>query len=154
MKRSRDGTDGAEQIRLYRRAVLAAVCTAAVILLVMLTGCVTRHGGDKKIRDLEFTVVDMEDVPQELKDTMDQNEKSPFQMTYADQGQLYIAEGYGEQPTTGYSVEVLEVFETEEALHIRTNLLGPEKGEEIKEIATFPCVVVQLGYIEKDVLFD
>ena len=49
---------------------------------------------------------------------------------------------------------VKELYETEDAVRIRTNLLGPEKGEDIKEIATFPYVVVQLEYIDKDVLFD
>ena len=126
MKRSLDRTDGAEQIRLYRRAVLAAVCTAAVILLVMLTGCVAKHDSEEKIKDLEFTVVDTEDVPRELKDMMDQNEKSPFQMMYADQGQLYITEGYGEQPTIGYSVEALELFETEDVSIRRLDI--PERS--------------------------
>ncbi len=154
MKRSWDRSDAGKQIRSYRLAVLTALCAVAAVLLVLLTGCIARHDGGEKIRNLDFTVVDREDVPQELKDMIEQSRETPFQITYADQGQLYIAEGYGEQPTTGYSVEVLELSETEDALHIRTNLLGPEKGEEIKEIATFPCVVVQLEYIDKDVLFD
>ena len=51
-------------------------------------------------------------------------------------------------------MEVRELYETEDAVRIRTNLLGPEKGEETKEITTFPYVVVQLEYIEKDVIFD
>ena len=31
---------------------------------------------------------------------------------------------------------------------------GPEAGEEIKEISTFPYVVVKLEYIDKNVIFD
>ena len=75
-------------------------------------------------------------------------------MTYADRGKLYIAEGYGPQPTSGYSVEVEAVYETRDAVYIHTNLLGPEKGEETKEVTTYPYVVIQMEYIEKDVLFD
>ena len=73
---------------------------------------------------------------------------------YAEQGKLYIAEGYGPQPTSGYSVEVEAVYETRDAVYIHTNLLGPEKGEETKEVTTYPYVVIQMEYIEKDVLFD
>ena len=51
-------------------------------------------------------------------------------------------------------MEVKELYETEDTVRIRTNLLGPGKEEDIKEIATFPYVVVQLEYIDKDVLFD
>ena len=85
---------------------------------------------------------------------IEEEKEHPFRMVYADQGQLYIAEGYGGQPTTGYSVAVRELYETENTVCIHTNLMGPEKGEDIREIATFPYVVVQLEYIDKEVIFD
>ena len=55
---------------------------------------------------------------------------------------------------TGYSVEVTELYETENAIFIHTNLLGPGKEEETKEITTFPYVVVKLKLIDKNVVFD
>ena len=125
-----------------------------ILITGLASGCVSRYDEEKKLQDLDFTVVDREDEPEELSTMIEEEKGHPFQMLYADQGQLYLAEGYGEQPTTGYSVAVRELYETENTIHIRTNLLGPEKGEDIKEIATFPYVVVQLEYIEKDVLFD
>ena len=130
------------------------VFICCVTAAVFLAGCVVKHEDTQKLRDLDFTVLNPEDAPRELQEMISEEERHPFCLTYADQGILYIAEGYGEQPTTGYSVEVRELYETEDAVHVRTNLLGPEKGEEIREIATYPCVVIQLEYIEKDVLFD
>ena len=120
----------------------------------MLPGCAVRMQGTEKIRDLEFTVLDKEDIPPELQRLIGENKETPFQLTYADQGKLYIAEGYGPQPTSGYSVEVTALYETQDAVRMETNLLGPGKGEETKEKTTFPYVAVQLEYIEKDVLFD
>ena len=134
------------------RPVFLVLYTSA--LICMATGCVTRRQETEKIRDLEFTMIDKEMVPQEFKTVIEEKKAEPFKLTYADQGILYIAEGYGTQPTTGYSVEVKELYETAEAVYIQTSLLGPEKGEETKEIATYPYVVVQLESIEKDVLFD
>ena len=46
------------------------------------------------------------------------------------------------------------MYEAEDEIRIHTSLLGPEKGEEIKEITTFPYVVVQLGAIDKNVIFE
>ena len=132
-----------------KRAFICCVAAA-----VFLAGCVVKHEDTQKLRDLDFTVLNPEDAPQELQEMISEEESHPFCLVYADQGELYIAEGYGEQPTTGYSVEVRELYETEDAIRVRTNLLGPEKGEEIREIATYPSVVIQVEYIEKDVLFD
>lgn len=148
--RQRSGYIRPEQGR--RHIVFLVLCAAALICMV--PGCVTRRQETGKIRDLEFTVTDKEMVPREFKTVIEEKKAAPFKLTYADQGILYIAEGYGAQPTTGYSVEVQELYETEEAVYIHTGLLGPEKGEETKEIATYPYVVIQLDYIEKDVLFD
>ena len=120
----------------------------------MLPGCAVRTQGTEKIRDLEFTVLDKENIPPELQRLIGENKETSFQITYADQGKLYIAEGYGLQPTSGYSVEVAALYETQDAVRMETNLLGPGKGEETKEKTTFPYVAVQLEYIEKDVLFD
>ena len=44
---------------------LGAACLAAALL----SGCVTHSGTQEKLRDLEFTVLDKEDVPQEMKQT-------------------------------------------------------------------------------------
>lgn len=129
------------------------LCTVMVCVCT-LSGCVTRREQTQKLRNLEFAVLDKDTVPEEFSLLIEEKKTAPFKLTYADRGQLYIAEGYGTQPTTGYSVEVTDLYETEDAVCINTNLLGPEKGEETKEIATFPYVVVQLGYVEKDVLFD
>ena len=124
------------------------------VILCLMTGCVTKAGNRQKLRDIEFTVLDKDTIPPELTAQIDGEQTEPFFMTYADQGYLYIARGYGERPTSGYSVEVNALYETEDALHVHTNLLGPEKGEETKDAATFPYVVIQLEYIEKEVLLD
>ena len=57
---------------------------------------------------------------------IEEEKAEPFRMTYTDQGKLFIAEGYGAQLTTGYSVQVTELYEPEEEIRIHTNLMGPE----------------------------
>lgn len=129
-------------------------CLTVFLLLFTMTGCVSKPLKTEKLWDLEFTVADKLSVPEEFQEIIEKNKHKPFKLTYSDGGDMYIAEGYGAQLKTGYSVEVTELYETENAVCIHTNLLGPEKGEETKEITTFPYVVVKLEYIEKNVVFD
>ena len=148
----RENAAGKMQVKEFAR-ICAGICTVC-LFACLLTGCVTKQQKTQKIRDLEFTVIDKDAVPEELKVLIEENKSGPFRLTYADQGFLYIAEGYGAQLTTGYSVEVTELYETEDAVCIHTNLLGPEKGEETKEISTFPYVVVKVRDAGKNVIFE
>mgnify|MGYP002228569711 CR=1 FL=1 len=76
-------------------------------------------GETEKIRDMKYEVIEEEDIPQSLREMIKGGEKKPFRITYSDQGFLYIAQGYEVQPTTGYSVEVKELYETETAVCIK-----------------------------------
>ena len=99
------------------------------------------------------SAIEEEDIPQSLREMIKGGEKKPFRITYSDQGFLYIAQGYEVQPTTGYSVEVKELYETETAVCIKTTLIGPKKGEEKEKAETYPYIVVQTEDVKKDVLF-
>ena len=129
-------------------------CLVICLFLFTLTGCVSEPVKTEKQRDLEFTVLDKLSVPDEFQALIEEKKEKPFRLTYADAEELYIAEGYGAQLKTGYSVEVTELYETENTIFIHTNLLGPGKEEETKEITTFPYVVVKLKLIDKNVVFD
>lgn len=129
-------------------------CLVICLFLFTLTGCVSEPVKTEKLRDLEFTVLDKLSVPDEFQALIEEKKEKPFRLTYADAEELYIAEGYGAQLKTGYSVEVTELYETENTIFIHTNLLGPGNEEETKEITTFPYVVVKLKLIDKNVVFD
>lgn len=133
-------------------AILAiSMCTTLILLA---TGCSAEKLSTEKLRDIDFTVVDEEDIPEELEEMIDEKEEKPFKLTYADGDVLYIAVGYGEQPTTGYSIQVTELYESKNAIYIHTNLIGPSKEEKILERKTHPYIVVKLEYIDKNVVFE
>lgn len=133
-----------------RKSIL---CILLICILSLLSACSVETTNLEKLRDIEFTVVEEDDVPQELQEKMKEKQETRMRMTYADKGYLYIAMGYGVQETSGYSIEVKECYETSNAIYIHTNLLGPAKDEKIVESKTYPSVVVKMEFIDKNVVF-
>ena len=85
---------------------------------------------------------------------IEEKKKEPMKVTYADQGYLYAAVGYGKQETSGYSITVDECYETDNAICIHTSLLGPKKDEKVSEKASYPYLVIKTEAIDKVVEFD
>lgn len=126
----------------------------SLLVLFTLCACSAKELATEKIRDIDFTVVKDEDIPEELMNLIEEKETTPMKLTYADNGVLYIVEGYGEQPTSGYSIEVKECFETKNAIYLHTNLIGPTNEEKIVERATYPYIVIKMEFIDKNVVFQ
>ena len=120
----------------------------------LISGCITRIEKEQKQKDLEYILIDQEHLPEEMTEVLGQLKKKEFHFVYSDQGKTYLAEGYGACPTTGYSIQVNELYETEHTIYIHTSLMGPEVSEETKEITTFPYIVVEISETEKEVMFD
>lgn len=134
-----------------RRMAAAMIC---ICLLTVCQGCSVKKTNTEKVRDVEITVLEEEKIPEELAKQIAEKKTEPFKMTYADKDALYIAIGYGEQKTSGYSIEVKECYETKNAVYIHTNLIGPSKEETIVEAKTFPYVAVKMEFIDKHVVFE
>ena len=122
--------------------------------IFLLCACSIQKDDMEKLRDIEFTVVDEYKLPEELKQYIEEEKMDPFEITYGDEGYLYLAKGYGAQETSGYSIEVEECFETSNVICVKTNLLGPPKNEEIKEQETFPYIVLKIEYSDKNVVYE
>lgn len=122
-------------------------------MLFAVSGCGREAEEIKKIRDLEYTVLEEGNVPQELLEKIQEKKREPFEMTYESEGYLYIARGYGTQPTSGYSIRVLEVYEAEQGLLFSSELLGPGKEEAVLQMETYPYIVIKLQSVELEVIF-
>lgn len=133
-----------------RSCILCIVC----ICFMLSAGCTAEKSSTDKLKDLEFTVLEETKVPEELMTKIREKKEAPFKITYADQGYLYIAQGYGARETSGYSIEVDSCYETANAVYIHTNLIGPAKEEQVSQSVTYPYVVVKLEWIEKHVVFE
>ncbi|MCT4545156.1 MAG: protease complex subunit PrcB family protein [Vallitalea sp.] len=115
-----------------------------IIVMVIFTSCSKEEEhDDDKIRDLEFTVVEDKDVPEVIAQKIEESKMEPFKFSYNDGQYLYIIVGYGEQPTGGYSIQVKELYESEDYVVVLTELLGPSKDDTVTMSLSYPYVVIK-----------
>lgn len=136
-----------------KRRWMLLLCMIGMVCM-LLTGCGMTEEKTEKVRDLEFTVVGEDRQPEELKKILEEKKTEEFKMTYTDQEYLYICVGYGEQSTGGYSITVNELYLTENAIYVDTNLIGPSQEEKEKPGASYPYIVLKTEYQELSVIFD
>lgn len=118
------------------------LCLFMVFIFTACSDEVKEESNDK-IKDLEFTVVDDQDIPDVIKQKIEENKMEPFKFSFSDGQYLYIVVGYGEQPTGGYSIQVKEVYESEDYVVILTELLGPSKEDTVTMSLSYPFIVVK-----------
>ena len=85
--------------------------------------------------------------------TKEENKTKEFQLTYQEQGNLYLIKGYGEQKTGGYSIRIEDVSLWENAIHVQTMLIGP-KEENLKDEPSYPYLVIRMEYRDEPVIFE
>lgn len=132
----------------------AAVFAAGILFLLgcILGGCTGKE--EEKVKDLEFTVIGQNEIPKELADIIEQKKGAEFKLTYTDGGDLYIAVGYGEQQTGGYSITVPKLYLTENSIVIQTELQGPEQAGGEQAAPSYPYIVVKTPFVEEPVVFQ
>ncbi len=107
-----------------------------------------------KLRDLEFTVLSEEKIPEELKALVEERKEEPFQLTYTDNEFLYICIGYGKQETGGYSIAVDQLCLTDANICAGTSLLGPDPSEKSNRTPSYPYIVLKTEYLDQTVVFE
>lgn len=132
------------------------VAAAMLLLCVVLTGCGMSGERNIKLRDLDFTVLSEEKIPEELKTVIAEKGSEPFRLTYSDNQNLYISIGYGEQKTGGYSIAVDELYLTDDAVHVSTSLLGPDITGQKSGAGktTTPYIVIKTELLDKTVIYN
>lgn len=131
-----------------------ACMTIVLVWLIGMTGCsLERRQDEVEQKDIDYTVVEDADVPDELMDVINGRKSEPFKISFSDKENLYIAVGYGEQPTGGYSIMVEKIYQTDETVELKTQFEGPVKNEEISSDVTYPYIVIKVENTEKTVKF-
>ncbi len=138
------------------RLVKYGVCILGAAA-VLLSGCAKEEKDSlQKIKDLEFTVLAEENIPEDLKAVIEEKKADAFKVTYQDNGFLYICVGYGEQVSGGYSITVNDLYLTENAIYVDTTLIGPDpaEGTAKKNTPSYPFIVIKTEFVDKPVVFN
>lgn len=135
--------------RMYKRFAVLAV----VLGFVLIGGCSMFDTSDKKISDMDFTVADAEELPEEIRTMIEERKNEAFQMAYHDGTYSYIIVGYGQQETSGYSIQVNDVYQGETGIWVDTDLIGPEKSEATEAVASYPFVVIKIEGVDQTIRF-
>ncbi|MGN0484465.1 MAG: protease complex subunit PrcB family protein [Lachnospiraceae bacterium] len=108
---------------------------------------------EKKLRDLDYTVVAQEEIPQEIQEMIEEKKQTAFNLTKQMDDGMYLVRGYGRQKGNGYSVQVLECYLTKEAVYVKTELKGDDNSKNNGEKESFPYIVVKIEQQDKIVIF-
>ena len=125
----------------------------AILGACLMAGCQIEEGSHKKLSEPDYTLVAEEDIPQELMEQIEVAKTGEMKLTYADDGAFYIVRGYGEQ-LPGSSIQVLELYSTEDGIVCDTQLIGGGKNEENTTTSAYPYIVVKLLCDEQNVVFE
>ena len=125
-----------------------------ILIICLLWGCGVETQDSEKVKDLDFTVLEPENIPEELRNVLEEKKSNPFKVTYEDGGYLYICIGYGEQQSSGYSIAVEDLYLTSNAIYVDACLMGPDAGEKTTKAVTCPYIVLKLEDLEKSVVFE
>lgn len=136
----------------YVRKIALALC--CILITLSFIGCKQKKEEITKLKDLEFTVVEEADLPEELLTSINEKKATPFRMTYSNDSYLYIVRGYGEQKSGGYSIAVNDLFLTDNSIYFKTTLIGPGQDDLVTQVVTYPYIVVKTEFLDKKVVFD
>lgn len=128
-----------------------------IAALCLFMGCAKEKDPLERIKNLDFTVLAEDNIPEELKTIIEEKKENTFKVTYQDNGFLYICIGYGEQISGGYSITVNDLYLTENAIYVDTTLLGPDPSDAAaskKNAPSYPYIVIKTEFVDKPVVFN
>ena len=126
---------------------------AGIFILAALTGCKLEETKEKKVKDLDYTVCDESKLPKELVELIHEKKKEPFKLTYRTKDYLYIVVGYGAQDRTDLNVVMTELYLTENAIFVDTDMTSVDATTLEDNMVTYPWIAVKCELYDVQVNF-
>lgn len=139
--------------KMRQKIYTGVLLWSVVIILLALSGCSIEKVSAQKQDKIEYTILKEAEFPEKVQELIEKNKTKEFQLTYQEQGNLYLIKGYGEQKTGGYSIRIEDVSLWENAIHVQTMLIGP-KEENLKDEPSYPYLVIRMEYRDEPVIFE
>ena len=126
-----------------------------IVLGMQMQGCDFKIiSEEQEHREVEFVIVSEECIPETVKSLIESRKENEIKLTYVDGKDRYLIIGYGKQSTGGYSIYIRDLYATENALYVDTCLMGPAKETKVKEVPSYPVIVLQVWEMGLPVVFQ
>lgn len=138
-----------------------------MILVLVALACVSsgcRKEAARERQELDFTVCAQTELPDDLRGLIEEKKLHAFQLSYTTKEHLYIVVGYGEHDRTNLCVVVEELYKTDRAIYVKTDLktmesmegAGDGQSDEASRIdaepSMYPYIVIRLPRMDLPVL--
>ena len=140
-----------------KRTWIISILILAVFLILgmQMQGCdVKIIPQEQEKREVEFVIVSEECIPETVKSLIESRKEQEMKLTFVDGKDRYLIIGYGKQNTGGYSIYIKDLYATENALYVDTCLMGPAKETKVKEVPSYPVIVLQIWEMGLPVVFE
>ena len=136
-----------------KRRYLVYMIMIVFFLIASLTACEFRKTSVEKVKDLDYTVCDESRLPHELVKLINDKKKEPFKFTYRTNDYLYIVVGYGAQDRVDLNVMMTELYLTENAIFVETDLTTKETTTLEDGLVSYPWIAVKCELYDVPVNF-
>lgn len=111
------------------------------------------EASEKKVKNLDYTICDESKLPDALVDLIMEKRKEPFKLTYRTKDYLYIVAGYGAQDRTDLGVTMTDLYLTENAIVVETDLVS-KKSEVLGDSkVSYPWIAIKCELYNCQVVF-
>lgn len=140
-----------------------SVIAGLLVVAIFLGGCSVNKKQETKIRDVDFTVTSVDEVPEQVRNIVEEEKKEKFQTVYSDKENTYLLVGYGEQSGEEYSIKVEQLYETETSITCslvfernETQIEDTAADEEMalitgKDNKCYPYIIIKMEYTDKSI---
>ena len=140
-------------VKKRKMRCLIVMIMSMIFLISALTGCEFSESSEKKLKDLDYTVCDESRLPHELVNLINEKKKEPFKFTYRTNDYLYIVVGYGAQDRMDLNVIMTELYLTENAIFVDTELTSKETVTLDNGLVSYPWIAVKTELYDVQVNF-
>lgn len=117
---------------------------------VLICGCKKVEKTEEYV-EIGYQILEDDEIPEKMREKIEQQKREPFQITFEEEGVLYIGQGYGEKSMKGYEIMIDRCNISEHFVYFHTTLYGPKKAGEKEK--TYPYIVVGIECVSKHVVF-
>lgn len=126
-----------------------------VMAFFMLCACGKKE--EKVRKEIDFTVCDKTRLPDELVEIIEEKKHKVFKLSYLNNDYMYIVVGYGEKSRQNLNVVVEDLYMTDNAIYVETNLITKEENKQDVSAGSpsmYPYIVIKCEKYDLPVVFD